>query len=142
MRTAVQDVHHRYRQRGRGASCQRADVLVQGTALRQRVGTQGGHRNAEQGVGAQAPLGRRAVERNHRRVEASLVVLLPLQGRGEFAIDVADRGADALAKIARHVTIAKLKGFALAGGGAGGHRGAPERAVRQRDIDFNGGVAA
>ena len=48
----------------------------------------------------------------------------------------------ALAQIDALVAVAQLPGFVDAGAGAAGHGGAAERAVVQRDVDFDGRIAA
>ena len=66
----------------------------------------------------------------------------PLNGLGDAPIDIFDGAQHALAEVARLVAVAQFEGFVLAGGGAGGHRGAAARAVFEDDVGFDGGIAA
>ena len=77
VRAAVQDVHHRHRQR---RSCRPPAAARSARGARRAAGRRGrapalrrGHRDAEQRVRAEAALGRRAVERDQRFVERALV---------------------------------------------------------------------
>ena len=56
--------------------------------------------------------------------------------------DILDRVAGALAEVARLVAVAQLDRFMLAGGCAGGHGRTPHAAVGEKNIGFNGRVAA
>ena len=60
---------------------------------------------------------------------------------GDLAVDVADGLADAFAAIAI-VAVAQFDRFVLAGRGAGGDGGAPERTGIEHDLDLDRGVAA
>ena len=142
MGAAVQDVHHRHGQRVVAGAVERADVRVERQPLRERLGPQRGHGDAEQGVGAEAGFGRRAVERDHRVIERALVERLADERAGEFAVDVRNRVADTLAKVARLVAVSQFERFALTGGGAGGNGGASHCAPFEGDIHFHGRVAA
>ena len=99
---AVQDVHHRYRHatsrrcpagRTGRAGGGRAEVPAGGGRLGER------HRHAEEGVGAEAALGRRAVERDHHRVER-LAGRSPGRRtrRADVSVHVADRRRTPLPK--------------------------------------------
>ncbi len=70
MGAAIDDVHHRHRQK---MGVRAADIAIE----RQAGGFGGslgdGQRNAEDGVGAEARLVRRAVELDHRLVDLDLV---------------------------------------------------------------------
>ncbi len=70
MRAAVHHVHHR---RGQAISCAAIQVLIERHALGRGGGAGGGHRDAEDGVGSQAGLGRRAIQGDHLVVEGLLV---------------------------------------------------------------------
>ena len=71
VRAAAEDLDLRQRQLGRGGAAQ---VLVQRHAARGGRRMRRGHRDRERRVGAQARLGRRAVELDQARVERRLVV--------------------------------------------------------------------
>src|SRR5262249_37929512 len=60
----------------------------------------------------------------------------------DFAVHGLDRLAHALAEIARLVAVTQFHRFMRAGGGAGRHRRAADRAILEHHIDFDGGVAA
>ena len=70
------------------------------------------------------------------------VASMPVQRRGDLAVDVLDRLERALAEVARLVAVAQFHRFVLAGGGAGGHGRASHAAVGQIDIRFHRGIAA
>ena len=83
VRAAVEDVHHRHRQAvAAGGAGQRRDVGVERQPGGLGAGLEGGHRDAEQRVGAEPALGGRAVERDHRLVEPALLpVAVDQRGR-------------------------------------------------------------
>ncbi len=76
-------------------------------------------------------------------IEAALIGRVHAADRVE---DLAVHGGDgvqhALAAIALLVAVAQLDRFMRAGRGAGRHRGAADDAAFQRDVDFDGGIAA
>ncbi len=85
----------------------------------------------------------RAVEVDHDLVDLGLLLgIEAAQGLEDLAIDGADRLGDALAEIAGLVAVAQLDRLMGAGGGAGRHGGAAERAIFQHDVDLDGGIAA
>ncbi len=150
---AVQDVHHRNRQCEGGAGLgtragrdpfpvQRPDVPIQRKPFRRGLCAEGRHRDAEDRVGAQLALGRRAVERHQCLVDAALIQLAVDQSFRDGAVHVADGLAHALAAVAASVAVAQLQGLALAGRRARRHRGTAERAARERHVDFNSRIAA
>ena len=97
VRAAVEDVHHRHRQHARGVA---AEVAPQRQPLLDGGRVGGGQRDAEDRVGAQAALVRRAVELDQRAVERGLVGRVePGDGLGDLAVDVADGLRDALAAV-------------------------------------------
>src|SRR5690606_23849623 len=99
MRSAIDDVHHRDRQNVRPGT---SDIAVerQVGSLGRRLGDREG--DAENGVGAEARLVRRAVELDHRPVYLDLVLGFEPADRLEyFPIDRIDGALHALAEIAR-----------------------------------------
>ena len=66
----------------------------------------------------------------------------PIRAGAIWSIDGVDGLLDALAEVAALVAVAQFDGLVLAGGGAGGNGCAADRAVREQDLDFDGGVAA
>ena len=138
MHAAIDDVHHRHRQKlGLGA----ADIAVERQARSHRRRLRHRQRHAQNGVGAQPRLVGRAVERDHRRVDARLLFGIHAAERVEdFAVHGGDGLFHALAAIA-FAAVAQFHRLMRAGRGARGHRGAAETAVFQPHIHFHGGIA-
>ena len=67
---------------------------------------------------------------------------MPHQLVGDLFVDVGDRLLHAFAEVKRFVAVAQLPGLVHAGAGAAGHGGRADRAVVQRDIDFDRRIAA
>ena len=87
------------------------------------LGVRDGHRRAKQRVGAEAALGRRAVERDERLVERPLrMEFAPDQRLRDLAVDVRDRPSHALAAVARLVAVPQFERLALTRRGARWHR--------------------
>ena len=136
---AVDHVQHRHGQRRRLLA---AEVAVERQAGLGGRGLRGRERDAEDRVRAEAPLVRRAVELDQLPVERLLVE--PVEA-GELTCDLAVHVRDRL----RHALAAPL-GTAVAqldrlvhpGRGAGGYRGAAERAGGELDVDLDRRVAA
>ena len=139
MRAAIDDVHHRNGQDMRiGAS----DITVERHAGidRRRLGD--GQRHAEDRIGAELALVRRAVQLDHRRVDLRLQRgVHPADRIEDRAIDGGHCLADALALVAV-AAIAQFDGLMRAGRSAGGNRGAAHRSILEHDIDLDGRVAA
>ena len=137
---AVDDVHHRHRQRARVDA---AEVLVERQAGLFGRGPGDRDRDAEDRVGAELLLGLGAVGADQRAVDVGLVVRLQADDLGaEHAVDVVDRLEHALAAVALLVAVAQLEGLAAAGGRAGGHGEAAPGAALEGDLHLDGGVAA
>ena len=96
---AVEHVHHRHRQEARlAAAVELGQVAVERLAGVDRRRLRRRQRDAEDRVGAEPALVRRAVELDHRLVEGALLGgARPGQRRGDLAVDVLDRPRDALA---------------------------------------------
>jgi hypothetical protein len=140
MLAAIDDVHHRHRH---GARRNAADIAVQGHAVivRRRLGD--GERDAEDGVGAEPRLVRRAVQIDHDIVDRRLRLGIHAADRIEdLGLNGGHRLQDTLAAIARLVAIAQLDRLMRAGRGAGGHGGAAEGAALQQHVHLHGRVAA
>ena len=85
---AVHDVHHGHRQRERVDA---ADVLVERQLERRGGGVGGGQRDAEDGVGAELGLVRRAVELDEHAVDEALVGGVEAHDLlGDHVVDVVD----------------------------------------------------
>jgi hypothetical protein len=101
-----------------------------------------GQRHAEDGVGAEPALVRRAVERDQGLVDGNLVFRLHAgDGIENLRVDRLHGAAHALAAITL-AAVAALDRLVRAGRGAGRHRGAADDAVFQQDIDLDGRIAA
>ena len=116
-------------------------------AVQRQLGVGGGRlrdreRDAEDGVCAEARLGRRPVELDHRDVDLALLARVhPADAVGDLAVDVRDGAGDALAE-PRVAAVAQLDRLVLAGRRAGRHGGRPERTRLEADLDLDGRVAA
>ena len=140
MRAAVDDVHHRHGQRVRPGAAQ---VAVERRLLRGCRRARGGHRNRQDGVGAQAALVGCAVEVDHGAVDRRLRGgVLAYYGLGDFAVDVAGGLQRAFAEVARLIAVPQFHCFVLAGGRAGRHRGPPHAAVSEMNIRFHRRIPA
>ena len=118
-----------------------ADIAVERQAGGFGRGLRHRQRDAENGVGAEAALVRRAVELDHRLVDVDLVFGFHAADRLEqFAIDGLDGLEHALAEIAG-AAVAQFDGLVGAGREHRRHRGAAHRAVFEHDIDLDGRVA-
>ena len=140
MHAAIDDVHHRHRQGPRRGA---ADIAIERhvEGFGRRLGA--GQRHAEDGVGAEPALVRRAVEIDHDLVDQDLLLDRHVAERLEdLAVDGLDRLLHALAEIARLVAVAQFDRLMRAGGSARRHRRAAQRAVLQHHIDLDGGIAA
>ena len=105
-----------------------AEVAVQRHAefLGGRLGDR--ERDAEDRVGAEAALVRRAVELDQRLVDAHLLGRVHARdGVEDLPLDVGHRLAHALAAVAGGIAVAQLDRLMRAGGGAGGDGGAAAR---------------
>jgi len=78
----------------------------------------GGHRHAEDRIGAEPGEVRRAVQRNQFLVERALFGAAACERFGDLTGHVPDGLEDALAAVAFLVAIAKFQRLARAGGGA------------------------
>jgi hypothetical protein len=142
MSPAVQNVHHRHRQREPIRSVQRSDVAIQRCVRRRCTRTQEGHRNAKQRIRPEPAFGGRAVEADECRVERLLIVGVALELPGDFAVDVGDRFSNAFAAVPGLVAVPQFERFALTGGRAGGNRGATKGTVLEHNVDFDSRIAA
>jgi hypothetical protein len=139
MHAAIDDVHHRHRQRPRRGA---ADIAIERHVEGFGRCLGAGQRDAEDGVGAQPALVRGAVEIDHDLVDLHLFLDgLIAQRLEDFAVDGLDRLLHALAEITLLVAVAQLDRLMGTGGGARRHRRAADRAIFQHHIDFNGGIA-
>ena len=140
MGAAVDDVHQRHRQHMRARA---ADIAVERQARLLRRRLRDRERDAEDGVGAEAALVGRAVELDHRAVDAELIVGVAARERVEdLAVDRVDGLADALAAVALLVAVAQLDRLVGAGRSARGNRRAADDAGVQRHVDLDGRIAA
>ena len=127
---AVEHVHHRHRQDPRLLAAEMAPERLPGVG---RGGLRDGERDAEDGVRAEPRLVRRAVELDHRVVEAGLVGRVAAVDRGgDLAVDVGDGVRHALAAEGA-AAVAQLDRLELAGRRARGH-GGPARARPESSV--------
>ena len=137
MGAAVEHVHERHREDVRVRA---PDVAVQGQLGVLGRGVGGGERDAEDGVGPEPGLAVGAVEGDQLVVEEALVgAVEPDHGVGDLAVDVLDRGADALAAVAV-AAVAELVGLVGAGAGAARDDRPPPGPGQQFDLDLDGRV--
>ena len=138
VRTAVQDVEARHRQHvGVGA----ADVPVERQVRLLGAGLRDRERRAEDRVGTQPGLAVGTVEVDQDTVDVSLVERLEAEeGVGDLALDIAHRGADALATEAV-AAVAQLHRLVRPGAGAARDRGPAPGPAQQLDLHLDGGVA-
>ena len=140
MRTAVHDVHHRYRH---DAHERTTEVAVQRHrhGLRGRAGAR--HGDGEDRVGAEVRFVRRAVELDHCGVDRELVARIHAFERAcDRLLDVLHRSPHALPSVTLSVSVAQLDGFVLAGARPAGDRCATLNARGQDDVCFDGRVAS
>src|SRR6478736_567604 len=136
--TAVDDVHQGS---GQDAGLDATEVAPEGEADHLGCGAGDGHRDAEDGVGAELALVRGAVELDQASVDLGLVEGVETEnGWAELLVDVLDGLEHALAEVTLLVFIAQLDGFVRAGRGPAGDRSAADASFRD-DFDFDGGVA-
>ena len=139
VRAAVEDVHHRH---GQQEGVRAAEIAEQRQLGAARGGLRDGERDAEDRVGAQARLVRRRVEIAQRLVDEALLAGLEADEFGADGVEHrGDRVAHALAAVAL-AAVAQFDRLELPGGRAAGHRRPAQRAVVERDLDLDGGIAA
>ncbi len=143
MRAAVEDVHHRDRERRlRLGWIEPAEVRVERHAVRPCAAARASAIETPRiALAPSRPLFGVPSSSIRNAIDGALIGLASRQRRGDLAVDVADRLRHALAEIAALVAVAQLERLALAGRRAGRHRRAPERAAVERDLHFDRGVA-
>ncbi len=89
------------------------------------------------------PLVLRAVERNHRPVDRTLVTgVHPDERLSDGRLDVFDGFEHPFTAKATLVAVAQFDRLILTGGCTGGHDRPPDRSVRQGDVHFDRRIAA
>ena len=117
-------------------------VTVERQVLRPGDRARHGERHAEDGVGAQPPLVRRAVEGSEAPSTARLVTGVHAdERRGDLRIYVAHRPPHPLAPVSVRLAVAQLDCFPAAGRGPGGNRRPAGAAVVEKNVDLDGGIA-
>ncbi len=140
VRAAVEDVQHRHRQDVRVRS---ADVAEQVEVGGLRGGLGHRQRHPEDRVRPEPALVRRAVDLDQLGVDHALLGgVVPDQGRADLVQHGLDGVQHALAAVTVRVAVTQFDGFVLAGRRTGRDRRPGQRAVLQRDLDLDGGVAA
>src|SRR3546814_509411 len=113
----------------------------QPSAVRSRFG--GRETDAQNSIRTQAALVLRTIERDHCRVDFTLILCFQSgDGFSDFAVDGLNSLKHALAKIFALVPITLFNRFISAGRRARRHRRAAEAAIFQHDIDLYGRIAA
>jgi hypothetical protein len=140
VRTTVQDVHQGHRHRARQRAAQ---VPVQGESTVDGGGTSDGHRDTEDGVRPQLSLVWRPIEVDHRPVDLHLVDCVHTeQRRSNLVGDVLHGLHGSLSAVARRIAVTELQRLVLPGGRSARHGGSPRCPAVERDVDFDGGIAA
>ena len=131
---AVEDIHHRDRQRGGAES---ADVAIEGHAEGFGGGVCHGHRDTEDGVCTEVRFVLGAIESEQQVVDLALVgSRLTHQLHGDRIVDVRNGLRHSLATPLLRITIAQLHSLMLAGRSTRGDRGASLRAVIKNHLHF------
>ena len=124
MLAAVEDVEHRHGQDPRPGP---AEVAVERQLMGIRCGMGACQRHAQEGIGTQPALVRRAVELEEHPVDAGLVSrVVADEGWPDRLADVDDGPQDTLAAIATLVPVAQLDRLVGAGRGSGRDGRAPQ----------------
>ena len=139
MRTAVEDVHHRYRQHAR---CRPAQVPIQGQGASVRGSPRRRHRNSQNRVRSQPPLVGRAIQLDQPGVERALVGCVNSgEGFRNLAVNIGNCLQNALAEVLCLVTITQFDSLVLTGRRATRHDGPRTGAAIQNNFSFNGRIA-
>ena len=139
VRAAVQDIHHRHRNRVRAGA---AEIAVERQLKRPGRCASRRHRNCEDGIGSQPSLVGRAIERDHFGVERALVGGIHADERaGNLGVHVLDGFEHSLPLVALLVAVAQFNGLMLAGGRATGHNGPRAGAAIEKNFSFYSWIA-
>ncbi len=140
VRSAVDDVHERDRQRVRTVPTEPAIERELGL-VRGRLG--GGERAAEDGIRPEPALPAGSVQVDEDAIERCLVGGVETRQRlGHLAVDVGNGLQNALAQVRRAIAVPKLDCFVLTGRRARWNCRATERSRGEADIDLDGRVAS
>ena len=138
MGAAVDHVEHGH---GQGARFLSTEVPVQRHLVGRRLSPGRGQGHPENGVGAQTALVRSAVQVDHALVQLALVPGIHTHHPPrQVSLDVTHGPQHALAHEAG-AAIPQLHGLVLAGGRPGRHGGPAARAIGQRHLHLDGGIA-
>ena len=137
---AVEDVHHRHRQPGRPRA---TEILVQRMPAGLGRSAGAGHRNAEDGVGAEAALVGCPVQGDHPGVDLGLEAgVHPGQAGSDRLLDRGNGAQDPFPAVAVRIAIAQLHRLATARGCPGRYTGAGPDPAGQIHLHLHGGVSA
>jgi hypothetical protein len=138
--SAVQDIEHGHRH---DVGLFASEVSVEGQLPRVCRCPGAGQAHAQDGIGTQLALVRRAVEVQHSPVHACLIQRVRSEdGLANGPVHIFNCLEDSLAPEPLLVAIAELQRFMHTGRCARGHCCTAESAVVQADLDLNGRVAA
>src|ERR1700676_2063462 len=139
MRTAVEDVHHRYRQHAR---CRPPRGPIQGEGRTVRGNPRPPHRNSQNRVRSQPPLVGRAIQLDQPGVERALVGGVNSgEGFRNLAANIGNCLQSALAEVLCRVTITQFDSLVLTRRGATRPDGPRTGAALQKNFSFNGRIA-
>ena len=143
MCAAVEEVALRNREQPRVRAFEVAEVAIERLLRGGGGGVGDRQRDGQDRVRAQAALVGRAVDLDHRPVHLGLAGSDHAgEPRCQLPLHVLERRQHPVAAVAPRIAVAQLHRLVRAGGGAARHGGATERAVVERDVDLDRGVAA
>jgi hypothetical protein len=140
MGAPVEDVHERHRQDARVGAAEPAEqglTGLRGCRLRRGQGA------AENCIGAEPALRRRAVELDEDPVDLALIGRVdPGERLRDLTVDVGDRLQHSPAEVELGISVPELHRLVLARGRSGGDGGASERVGGQSDVDLERRIPA
>lgn len=120
VRATVDDVHHRHRHH---IGVRTAQITIEGQSEVVGRSLRNGERHAQNGIGAEARLGRRTVQIDHHAVDTALLQCRDTQQCGCYNFIHVGHGLQrTLAAVARRVAVTQFESLMLARRGARGHR--------------------
>ena len=140
---AAQDISHRQRQCGPRDLRQLGNAFVERLAAGTGCRATDGDRDAQRGIGTEAPELRRAIQFAQPRVNHPLLARIESAQRGgDLAVDVGHCLQYAKPGVARRVAVAQFMGFGGASRGPGRNAGPAETGVGEGDVNLDRRTAA